>query len=301
MIDALRSQIANALLGSAQASPYDPNAPNQYMPKPYNPYDPANYGGTPAYGPGVAPFNRGGVTNFGSGQGFGLGPGGQGNVGANQSQTVQTIRAGLSNTAQNALNAPRGPTTYQDVYNGLSPDAKAVLQSELAGLSGGMGFPSLYNPAAATASHFGDPNYGPSAPVGPATAATSGAGGVTSAGYGAPSGDPGARGSSAVGTVSTPVHSQVEGPQQQAYAAPGSVGPGGTVVGAPRGYGVPGTNVFGNAPGSVTEGFVGLTPTPSPGMLGPPMTPQYITSPFSQALQQNVTASLTNTGRYGHG
>jgi hypothetical protein len=126
------------------------------------------FGGSPAYGPGVTPYNRGGVTNFGSGQGFGLGLGGEGNVAANESQTVQGIRAGLSNTAQNALapHAP-GPVTSQDVFNALDPAAKAVLQSKLAALyGGGIGHPALgYNTAAATAAHFGDPRAGPSAPV----------------------------------------------------------------------------------------------------------------------------------------
>jgi hypothetical protein len=259
---AIRSGVGNALFGGPAnaATPYNVNEPNPYLPKPFNPNDPNSYGAL-LYGPGVTPYNRGGVTNIGSGLGFGLGIGGQGNAAANQSQTVQGIRAGLSNTVQNALNAPHNGVTAQDVENSLSPAAYATLQAELANIRSGMGYPALgYNTAAATAAHFGNPAMGPNAPVGTPTAETMGAGGVTSPGYGAPSGDPGARGSSAVGTATA-------APGIGVVGYPGIAASNVGVVGAPPGYGVP--------------------------------APSYISAPapsaFSQALSQNVADNVART------
>jgi len=155
----------NSLLNSPQPSPT------------YNALDPAQYGGTPAYGPGVSPM-AGAVSNFGSGQGFGLGQGGQGDVGANASDTVQGIRAAIAAAAA------------QGVARGMSPAQAIEAAADAAnygGFGGGgtMGNPALgYNTAAATATNFGDPAMGPSAPVGQATAATMGAGNVGMQGLG---------------------------------------------------------------------------------------------------------------------
>jgi Lysozyme like domain len=190
-----------------------------------------------------------------------------------------------------SIAARRGPSTFQSAYATLSPDQKAnlalqlanihggqatvapsqsqgladlgpaqmaQLQIGLANLHGGMGNPALgFNTAAATASHFGDPTMGPSAPVGTATAETMGAPGVSTAGLSAPTGPTGV-------AAITALRGQQQQQEQQgspgalSFAAPGTPGATVGVVGAPSGYGVPGTNAFGNAPLSAIQNFVGV-------------------------------------------